>query len=436
MTFTEHNAAGGPGIPAPYRRSVSLGSDPGALITAMPALLGFRPTGSIILVGLSGGGPGSDAVGPVVRFDLSSEAVAAGARAMGRANYDRPGASVAVIVVGPGTWPLPGGITGILEETRRRLGGFAVGFNGVFVTPAIADGQPWRRIEQDGRGARWLCAESGVLGDPADNPAWEVTEDPDAPVPSPEEFNRVLDMEDEALTAAGDPGLLARLPRSWFTGEGPPAGSGYGDIVAMCRLVRDIDHVVAADGDRDSMVSAARGEVRRRLLSEGLGAELFAMCIDERLFPALVTLGMRRESATVEGLLLEVAVLARSALRHRALALIAVMGVCGRGGVLGFQAARRCLGEMGDGAHGRGSPSDTVVDRITGGIAEIIVVGMCGGAGSELARKFLDEGLRLVDGAARAAEHENPAGAGLIRAAVDRGAVSEVRNALSHRAVT
>ncbi|WP_369122400.1 DUF4192 family protein, partial [Cereibacter sphaeroides] len=38
-------------IPGPDN-AISLGSDPGLLITAVPALLGFRPRSSLVLVGM------------------------------------------------------------------------------------------------------------------------------------------------------------------------------------------------------------------------------------------------------------------------------------------------------------------------------------------------------------------------------------------------
>jgi hypothetical protein len=175
MTYTMDNPKHTDGIPGD---SIHLGADPGGLIAAVPALLGFVPVDSLVLVGLAtvpspAGRPGHPAqVGPVLRTDLDSGAVREGARVLTRAVADLPGGEVVAVHVG-GWDPSPGGLdrlTDLLATAEQALERKSVTITATYSVPALTAGSPWRRLHPGALGTvDWSVAglRDGDRGRPA-----------------------------------------------------------------------------------------------------------------------------------------------------------------------------------------------------------------------------------------------------------------------------
>ncbi len=147
--------------------------EPGELIAAIPAMLGFRPERSLVLAVLcaENGEPGGAVIDLVVRFDLAEQALGrpidtattatAAARVCARPDVvgvlavivdDRPHAA------GPsGRVPHP-----VLAELERRLAVRGVPVHGAWAVSAIEPGRSWRSV----KGPR--CR--GSVPDPAASP--------------------------------------------------------------------------------------------------------------------------------------------------------------------------------------------------------------------------------------------------------------------------
>lgn len=134
--------------------------DPGDLIAAIPALLGFWPSRSLVLICLAGG-DGPSMVRAVMRHDLPDLAVGPADReaiermslVCAREDID----SVIAVVVDEA--PAPGMHNAVVDELDLHLTGYGVDLLGAHVVPEIAEGRPWRGLFGDSR--------SGILPDPA-----------------------------------------------------------------------------------------------------------------------------------------------------------------------------------------------------------------------------------------------------------------------------
>lgn len=128
---------------------------PGALIAALPAILGFVPEKSLILVSLDGGELGS-----VLRVDLSEALVDTVGRLADVAAAAAPAAAIAVIV------DAAGACCPVCNEQHRRL------------TAALAEELSGHGIvllgahvvDQVAHGGRWRCADGCGVGGPVDDP--------------------------------------------------------------------------------------------------------------------------------------------------------------------------------------------------------------------------------------------------------------------------
>ncbi|MGK8523220.1 DUF4192 domain-containing protein [Nocardia asteroides] len=148
--------------------------DPGELIAAVPAMLGFTPEQSVIVLVLRGGTTGSAIIDAVVRFDLDSPG---GRRVRGATlaaavaricAHDAAAEVLAIVVDERAAEPDPGvggpGCAGgrfdvLVGSLGRRLAACDIALGGVWAVPAIAAGQRW-----------WTLAgppRRGVLRDPA-----------------------------------------------------------------------------------------------------------------------------------------------------------------------------------------------------------------------------------------------------------------------------
>ncbi|WP_084680592.1 DUF4192 domain-containing protein [Corynebacterium terpenotabidum] len=365
MTYTPDNSKRLPAIPdATTRRHINLGRDTGALLAAIPTMLGFRPENSMVFLGLSEPGGGTDRppglsgtsseVGPVVRSDLDTAAVVAAVRAMTEATRDRQERKVIIVVIGGGAEPL------VARACREFLARGTEPLAGFTVTDLQAGGL-WWEIAVRGAGPEeddhWA---SGELPDPTASPVLDPQGEPPH-FPDQEEFDGLLDpvrVPDE---------LRDTLPGSWRrtmsegswngrtpgdaggTGDGGDAtvaGVGgpaeglchTGDVAAVCALVDDL-HRHAARKNTTRVI-------HRLLGLEGVPELLADACFRDDLMPVLVVLSTGPAGRTVRDLLTGIATLARGPLRYRALVLLAVACWCGSGGALANRAARRARVEI------------------------------------------------------------------------------------------
>ena len=464
MTFMPYNTTPDDDIPDDIPDpddAISLGADPGLLITAVPALLGFRPRASLVLVGMRDEA-GARRVGPVVRVDLDDAALRQGINALGRAMVGSKDPTVVAIVIDPASWPVRGHVDDLLVTANRRLGRRGIPVTETLVIDAVEAGRRWRVVERHGPDGRWWTLHQGTLGAARDNPVRGALKQGEFDGSlSAGEFARLLEPDDPAPRSA--PGL----PECWRTGvassvgdwEAGARGTGHertGSAAAsISALLLDVAAVVdPGQGDDSSPedfpagcgadLEIARSEMRRRLADPTLAQAVFDMCMSPELFPGLVVLALGTGSLAVEALLLEIVSLAGPVLRRRALALIAVLGMCGRNGALGLQAARLCLAsrDSGDGSDpddigGLEEPGEitaaeflslVVAEATSGSIAEAIVTGMCDGSAAPLVLEILEKGARHLE--------DGLAGEPQVAGVLDLAAVSAVRTALARRAAT
>ena len=129
---------------------------PGALIAALPAILGFVPEKSLILVSLDGGELGS-----VLRVDLSDGLAETIGRLAGVAAAAAPAAAIAVIVDAAGArCPVCN------EEHRRLITALAQELSSHDILLLSA-----HVVDRVAQGGRWHCVDGCGAGGPVDDPA-------------------------------------------------------------------------------------------------------------------------------------------------------------------------------------------------------------------------------------------------------------------------
>ncbi|OBH53780.1 hypothetical protein A5687_07135 [Mycobacterium mantenii] len=132
---------------------------PGALIAALPAVLGFVPENSLVLVSLEGGD-----LGAVMRVDLSAELAARVGHLAEVAAAARPGAAIAVIVDAEGAhcpccnedYRL------VCDALAKSLSEHDIELWAAHVVDRVALGGRWHCV--DG------CGSSGLVDDPSASP--------------------------------------------------------------------------------------------------------------------------------------------------------------------------------------------------------------------------------------------------------------------------
>lgn len=444
MTSTQHNRSRGPGIPGAggrresrvSRTPVVIDSGPGGLIAAVPGLLGFTPTTSVVLIGLTYHQERLESVGPVVRTDLVPEAAAAGTDALCGAVYDMPGAKAAIIVVASDAWPFRGPTSDVLDTVLCELYDNAVDVSGVYVTESLRNGGMWRHVVPAEQEGGWRIHCRGSIDDPQVSPILSAGETTvhDSQATS-ESMDRELDPVDDAS-------VRPLLPASWTTGVAAPGYSGSWSPADVCGLVAAVRREVESQNTGDTAILiSARREVRR-VLGRGARAEqVFTFCTRVSLFPSLVALAAGGNATVVMALLLETAALGRRSLRSRALLLISVLGWCGNHGALGHRAARRCLQEM---EEGRGAGMVPAVidnteqlgdDLLTMSLAGVIWDGVSDGSAAMAVKSILDQGIAQIEAEAKRDSVAVDRDYGeLLDSILDRRAVTVVRNALDRRA--
>ncbi|MCV7099257.1 DUF4192 domain-containing protein, partial [Mycobacterium palustre] len=137
-----------------HRRDFDL-NRPGALIAALPAVLGFVPENSLVLASVDDG-----ALGSVLRIDLSEDMDEQLGHLAAVAAAARPQAAIAVIVDAEGA-----GCPGCNEEYRQLCGTLAESLarNGIELWAAHV-------VDRVALGGRWHCVDGCGSGGPVEDP--------------------------------------------------------------------------------------------------------------------------------------------------------------------------------------------------------------------------------------------------------------------------
>lgn len=132
---------------------------PGKLIAALPAMLGFVPEKSMVLVTMDGGG-----LACAMRADLSDDALGAARQMAGVAASADPDLAVLVIVDGAGASCriCNDDYRGIADEVTDSLDVHAIVLWAALVVDTVAEGGRWHCV--DG------CGNSGTVDDPSSSP--------------------------------------------------------------------------------------------------------------------------------------------------------------------------------------------------------------------------------------------------------------------------
>lgn len=461
MTYISDNRGSEDGIPpgggpeAEPGEVIDFGRDTGALLAAVPALLGFQPENSMVLIGLSapssvddhpaGVNSTASVVGPVIRADLGDRAVASAAEALSAAQRGRSGPAVIIVVVG-------GDAGGLVAAAARVLGSSGTQVLAAFTVTDLCAGALWWEVPVDGSRGHgtvaakdWLC---GSLPDPASSPVAAAADRNGAgAIVGQQEFDSMLDPVPLPLQ------LVGRLPASWDStprweqtpehrvGRDDPAGRYDPSVADVCRLVDDVGGALR----KRPPEGTAQVVVRQFLGDDGVAARVAAACDREDLLPVLVVLATGPGAPAVTALLTETSVLSRGLLRHRALALLAVVSWCSSGGVLAHRAARRVLDEAGPAARrgrsGGGGGGDAQQARnlrrsqLTLAVARQILRSAGEGRPAPVIRELVDRGLCTIDEALHSCPPDRRESFGAtVGRVLDRHAVSVVRNELDRRA--
>lgn len=288
---------------------------PGALIAAIPAVLGFVPEKSLVLVSLGGGELGS-----VMRVDLSGDLVDRVEHLVEVAAAADPEAAIAVIIDADGAH-----CPRCNDEYRQLCDVLAAALSqhdivlwAAHVVDRVAPGGRWHCV--DG------CGSSGVIDDPLASPLAVA-----AVLDGRRLYPRRADLQ--AVIAVEDPARGAKLAVAVEQQAAMRAVVHRADRIACCR--RDVENAMAA------AARVANGE----LLADAELAELACALRDLQVRDTLYALAVGERAAEAESLW---AVLARTLpqpWRVEALVLLAFSAYArGDGPLAGvsLEAALRC----------------------------------------------------------------------------------------------
>lgn len=205
---------------------------PGSLIAAIPAILGFVPEKSLVLVSLHQRGPGRE-MGAVMRVDLEPDLISGVDRLADVAATARPDGAIAVIV------DADGARCPVCNEDHREL------------SAALADALEERGItlwavhvvDEVGPGGRWHCVDGcGCRGDVDDPAASPVTAA--AVLDGRRLYARRADLQ--AVIAVTDPARTASLTQVLERHATARSERREDDPDTRCR--DDIEHVMDMAG--------------------------------------------------------------------------------------------------------------------------------------------------------------------------------------------
>ena len=242
---------------------------PGALIAALPAVLGFVPENSLVLVSLDGGELGS-----VMRIDLGDGLVDRIEHLAEVAAAAEPDAAIAVVVDAEGAQ-----CPGCNEEYRElcEMLREALSQNGIVLLAAHV-------VDRVAFGGRWHCADgcgaSGEVDDPSASPLAVA-----AVLDGRRLYLRRADLQ--AVVAVDDPehsaGLAATIEQQAVTRE----AAHRADPAGCCR--RDVQNAMAAAArvaSGQSLPDAELAELGCALRDVQVRDTLYALAVGENAGPA------------------------------------------------------------------------------------------------------------------------------------------------------
>jgi Domain of unknown function (DUF4192) len=235
---------------------------PGALIAALPAILGFVPVKSLVLASMERG-----ELGAVLRADLSENVIEDIDHLVQVVANARPEAVIAVVVDAEGA-----GCPSCLADHHDLMSALAAALAAVNITLADA-----HVVDVIGPGGRWYCADGcgarGVIDDPQVSPlAAAAVVQGRRLYGSREELTAVIAVEDERRTA-----VLARL-----IGELDVTGSSRGadDPGARTRqAVRSVLDTIGRVADGAVLVDAELAELGHTLTDIDTRDILYALAV-------------------------------------------------------------------------------------------------------------------------------------------------------------
>ena len=237
---------------------------PGALVAALPAVLGFVPENSLVLVSLDGG-----ELGAVMRVDLSEELVDEVGHLVEVAAAAQPEAAIIVII------DQEGAHCPLCNQQYRHL--CAV------LTEALAQHhiELWAAhvVDRVARGGRWHCVDgcgaSGTVDDPSASPmaaaaVWEGRR----LYPRRADLQAVMAIEDPARSAALTGVLTGQMALREQARRADSAGCSR----------RDVEHAMSAAarvGDGESLSDADLATLGCALIDAEVRDTLYALAIGE-----------------------------------------------------------------------------------------------------------------------------------------------------------
>lgn len=238
---------------------------PGALIAALPAVLGFVPENSLVLVSLDDGELGS-----VLRVDLSEELAERIAHLAGIAAAAEPEAAVAVVVAGAGAH-----CPGCNDEYRKLCAALTEALSehnielwAVHVVDRVAAGGRWHCV--DG------CGAGGAVDDPSASPLAAA-----AVLDGRRLYPRRADLE--ALIAIEDPQHTGELTELLGREAAAREVTHRGDPTGCSR--RDVERALAAAtrvGDGRPLPEAELARLGCALSDMQVRDSLHALAVGER----------------------------------------------------------------------------------------------------------------------------------------------------------
>jgi hypothetical protein len=237
---------------------------PGALVAALPAVLGFVPENSLVLVSVDGG-----ELGAVLRVDLSEELVDEVGHLVEVAAAAQPEAVIVVVINEEGAHCPP------CNEEYRHL--CAV------LTEALAQHhiELWSAhvVDRVARGGRWHCVDgcgaSGTVDDPSASPmAAAAVLEGRRLYPRRADLQAVMAIEDPARSASLTGVLTGQMAMREQAHRADPAGCSR----------RDVEHAMSAAarvGDGQSLSDADLAALGCALIDAEVRDTLYALAIGE-----------------------------------------------------------------------------------------------------------------------------------------------------------
>lgn len=319
-----------PQAPPVGRHSVSLGANPGALFASLPAMLGFKPQESLVLIGLDPvGKPRSGKrragaagkkntvtfqIGPVVRADLnessSEEAIETFCDALGApiaASIPTDQCPQAIIL---GVGQSLSGAVRAFELVRKQLAAAGIPVYASHWAPEVRDGASWGTYDLDTE----LWVEEGTIPAQEENPMTLH-----AGVTNALSFDAREGME------------------HWLDGDGPPLPEGP--------THRSLDEALWQLFEATADVLDGLRRIEDAMADRELLSSLAELCTEPSTQAYVILASVGMPSPVIRSLLAETARCTEGPVRSKVLYVLTQVLVGNGEGVIAFHTARRAAYE-------------------------------------------------------------------------------------------